>query len=90
MKKKYFAPLYILKLSIKSFVNLFVDIALTFFDRSFNSFLFEVTGLSFSSKLVFFTKSAISFLLAKCARFNLKSKISAVNLLNSGVVIYLS
>ena len=31
----------------------------------------------------------ISLLLAKFARFNLKSKNSAVNLLNSGLVIYL-
>ena len=40
--------------------------------------------------MCFFTKLAISLLLAKFARFNLKSKISAVNLLYSGVVIYLS
>ena len=30
LKEKYFAPLRILDLSIKSFVNTFVDIALTF------------------------------------------------------------
>ena len=36
------------------------------------------------------TKLAISLCLAKCARFNLKSKIYFANLLNSGVVRYLS
>ena len=61
-----------LNVSIKSFVNPFVDIALTFFDSSFNSFLFEVTVFSFLSKLVFFTKLAISFLHAKFSHFNLK------------------
>ena len=35
-------------------------------------------------------KLAISFLLVKFACFNLAAKVSAVNVLNSGVVIYLS
>ena len=43
-EEKYFAPLRILNLFIKYFVNPFVDIALTFSDNSFNSFLFEVTS----------------------------------------------
>ena len=71
----------------------FVDITLTFFYISFNSFsistcfvLFEVSFLlkffSLSSKSVFFAKSAISFLLAKFVCFNLSVKLS-VNLLNS-------
>ena len=47
----YFAPLGILNLFIKSFVNPFVDIALTFFDSSFNSFLFDVTTFSLLSFL---------------------------------------
>ena len=55
--------------------------------------LFEVTFLfkffSLSSKSIFFTKSAISQLVAKFACFNIAVKVSAVNLLNSGVVIYL-
>ena len=55
---------------MKSFVNPFVHIGLTFFDSSFYYFLFEV--FSFSSKLVFFTKLAISLLVVKFARFNLK------------------
>ena len=76
-----------LNVSIKSFVNPFVDIALTIFDSSFNSFLFDVTSLSFFSKSVFFSKVAILLLIAKFARFNFKSEISAVNLLNSGVEI---
>ena len=38
---------------------------------------------------MFFTKSAISPLVAKFACFNLPVKFSAVNLLNSGVVRYL-
>ena len=69
-------------------VNPFVDIA-TFFESSFNSFLFYVTSLVIKICL-FFTKLAISLFLAKFARFNHKSKISAINLLNSEVVIYLS
>ena len=44
-KEKYFTPLRILNLSIKSFVNPFVDIALAFFDSSFDSFLFDVIFL---------------------------------------------
>ena len=75
---------------MKSFVNPFVDIASTFFDSSFNPFLFDGTSFSVLSKSVLFTKLAISLLLAKFARFNLKSKTSAVNVLNSGVyLIYL-
>ena len=75
---------------IKCFVNPFFDISLAFSDSSLNSFLFEITVFSFSSKTVFFTKWAISFLLAKFARFSLAVKFSDVNLLNSWVVIYLS
>ena len=91
-KEKYFAPLRILDLFIKSLsdVNSFVDIALNFFDSSLNSFLFDVTPFSLLSKSVSFTKLAISLLLAKFAHFNLKSKIYATKLLNSGLVIYLS
>ena len=84
----------------KSFVNLFVDIALTFSDSLFSSFsiracfaLFEVILLSnffsLSSKSVFFTKLAILLLLAKFGFANLAAQFSAKNLLNSGVVIYL-
>ena len=82
-KEKYFDPLVILNLFIKSFVNPFLDIALTFFDSLFNSFLFDVTFLSLSSKSVCFAKLAISFLLAKFACFILAVKLSDVNLLNS-------
>ena len=89
-EQNYFTPLRILNLFSKSFVNPFVDIALTFFDSSFNSFLFEVTFYIFSSKSVFFTKAEISFLIAKFACANLAVKFSAINLLNSGVAIYLS
>ena len=63
---------------------------LTVFDSSFNPFLFNVKSFSLLSKCVFLTKLAISYLLAKFACCNLKSKFSAVNLLNFGVVIYLS
>ena len=90
-EEKYFVPLRILNLSIKSSVHLFVDLASTFLDSSFSSFLFDGTSLSLLSNSVLFTKLAISLLVAKFARFNLKSKTSAVNLLNSGVyLIYLS
>ena len=89
-EEKYVAPLRVLNLSIKSFANPFVDLALIFCDRSFNSFLFVVTSFCLLSKSVFFTKLLISLLLARFARFNRKLKISAVNVLNSGVVICLS
>ena len=39
--------------------------------------------ISVSSKSVFFTKLAISFLLTKFARANLEAKFSDVNLLSS-------
>ena len=82
-----------LNVFIKSFVISFVDIALTFSDSSFNSFppsiclvSFEVTFVLevffLSTKSVFFTKLAISFLLAKCACANLAEKFSDINLLN--------
>ena len=53
-EEKYIAPLRILNLFMKSFVNPFVDITLIFFDSSFNSFLFEVTLFILLSKSVFF------------------------------------
>ena len=52
-KEKYFAPLIILNLPNRSFVNPFVDITVTFFDSSFNSFLFDLT---------FFTYQNLSYL----------------------------
>ena len=76
-EEKHFAPLRVLNLFIKSFVNFFVALALTF-DSSFNSFLFDVTSFSLLSKSVFFRKLAISFLFVKFAYFNLVAKISAV------------
>ena len=82
-QEKYFAPLRILNLLIKYIVNLFVDIALTFFDSSFNSFLFDVTFFSLLSKSVFFTKLAISFLLAKFACFSLAVTFADVKLIHS-------
>ena len=72
-EEKYFAPLRILNLYIKSFINLFFDIALIFSDSSFNSFsrstcflLFEVkfsfTFYNLSSKSVsFYDISDITF-----------------------------
>ena len=53
-----------------------------------DTFLFRFPSLS--SKSVFFMKLPISFLLVKFGCANLAVKFSAVNLLNSGVVIYLS
>ena len=99
--KKYFATLNVLYTFIKSLVSPFVVIDLIFFDSRFNSFsastcfvLFEVKFLfnffSWSSKHVFFTKLAISILLAKFACANLEGIFAHVNLLNSWVVIYLS
>ena len=89
-----FASLRILYLFIKSFVNPFVDISLTYSDSSSNLFstsvcfvLFEVTFLFnfFSLLLIYvpFTKSAISSLVASFACSNLAAKLLAVNLLNS-------
>ena len=88
-EEKCFAPLRILNLFIRCFVNPFVDIALTFFDNSFNSFLFDVTFFSLLSKSAFFTKLAISCLLAKFAYLSLAVKFSAASFLNSWVVMYL-
>ena len=65
-------------------------IDLTFFDSSLNSFLFEITFFSLSSKSVFFTKLAISILIVEFVSANLAQKISDVNLLNSWSVIYSS
>ena len=72
------------------FLLCLVDIVLTFFDSSFNLFLFDVTFFTWLPKSALFTKLAISLCLAKFARFNLKSKLYFSKLLNSGVVIYLS
>ena len=80
-------------------VSLFVDIASTFFNSSFNSFstrtfvvLFEVTFLfiffSLSLKSVVFTKLAIPFLLVKLVCANLAAKFFTVNLLTSAVAIF--
>ena len=56
--------------------------------------LFDVTFLfnffSSGSKYVLSTKLAISLLVAKFTCANVAAKFSAVSLLNSGVVIYLS
>ena len=79
-ENKRFAPLRIIYLFIKSLVNPFLDIVLTFSYSSYELF-------SFSSKSVFFTKLPISFLLAKFACANLAVKFPAVNFLNCGVVI---
>ena len=84
-----FFPLGILNVSIKSFINPFVDNSLTCVDSLFNSFLFDVTSFGLLSKSVLFTRLELSLLLVKFARFNLNSKIYFVNLLNSVVVTYL-
>ena len=80
-EEKHFTPLTILILFMKSFVNSFVNIALTFFDSSFNLFLF---------KSVLSSTFAISLLLATFSSSNLAVIFSHVNLLNFGVVIHLS
>ena len=67
----------------------FVDIALPSSDSSCHSFLLDVTSFSLLSKYIFLAKLAISLLLAKFVSFSLAVKRSTVNLLNSGVVIYL-
>ena len=74
LKKNIVAPLDILYQFIKSFVNLFIDIASTFFDSSFSSFststpfvlfklilLLKLILIILLSKLVFSTRSEISF-----------------------------
>ena len=62
--------------SFINFVGPFVDIALTFFDSSFNSFLFDVKFFSSLSKVT------ITVLLANFACFSLAVKVSDVTLLN--------
>ena len=89
-KEKYFAPLRIPNLFIKSFANAVVDVELTFFDRSFNSILFYVTSFSLLSISVCFAKLGISLLLSKFPCLSLAAKFPDVNLLNSRVVMYLS
>ena len=89
-EEKYFAPLKILNLFIKSFVNSFVNIALTFFASSFNSSLLDVKSFSSLSKSVFFTKLAISFSLAKLACLSLAVKKFDINWSHSWVVMCLS
>ena len=64
------------------FFNPFVDIALTFFDSSFNSILFDLKLFSLLPKL-FFTNLAISFLLAKFTCLSFAVKFSDVSLSNS-------
>ena len=61
-KGKYFAPLRMLNLFIKSFVNPFLDIALTFFGSSFNVFLFDATFFSLLSKSVNFLNQLVLIL----------------------------
>ena len=61
--------------------------AATHFVLSEVTFLFKFFILS--SKSVFFTKCAISAVVANFACANLAAKFSAVNVLNSCVVIYL-
>ena len=96
--RKIFCSIKNTKFIYQAFVNLFVDITLSFSDSSLNSLststgfvLFEVTFLfkyfSLLSKSVFLTKSAKSFLLAKFACANLEVKFSGVNSLNSWVAI---
>ena len=85
-KEKYFAPLKIINLFVKSFLNPLVDIALTFSDSPFISSKF----FSLLPKSIFFTKLVISSLLAKFSYANLAVRVSYVNLLNSWLVIYLS
>ena len=63
-------------------VSLFLIVHLIHFQQV--NILFYLNELfSLSSKSVFFTKAAISFLLAKFACDNLEAKSSDVNLLNS-------
>ena len=75
LRKNILLHLRILNLFI-NFVGPFVDIALTFFDSSFNSFLFDVKFFRSLSKV------AITVLLANFACFSLAVKVSDVTLLN--------
>ena len=83
---------------VKSLVRAFADIASTFFDSLFNSFSTSTFFVSFevvflliffflTSKFLFFTKLAISFLISQFPCDNVAAAFSAVNLLNSGAVI---
>ena len=65
---------------MKSSVNPFADTNLIFFDSLFNSLLFDVTFFTWLLKSDLFMKIAISFLLAKCACFNVAAKSFDVNL----------
>ena len=79
-EEKYFAPLRILNLWIKPFVNPFLFFffyiyCFDFFDSSFTLFLF---------KSVLFTKSEISCLFAKYTCVNLAVKVIDITLLILG------
>ena len=63
---------------MKAVNNAFLDIALSFYDSLFNSFLF---------KPVFFTKLATKHLLDKFACFSLPVKFSDVTFLSSYIFI---
>ena len=65
------------------------DMPIDFQESIWAVLLFDVTLFGLLSKSVFFTKLAISFLLAKFACFSLEVKFYDVNLLNFWVLIYL-
>ena len=96
---KYFTPITIILYSFfKSFVSSFGDINLTSSNRWFSAFsasmccffvcsnIFINFFFSFSSKSVFFMKSAISFLVASFACFSSALTFSTVNVLNYWVI----
>ena len=87
-EENYFPPLRILNLFIKSFVNPFLDIAWTFFDSSANSFLTSIGHVLLEVIILFKCFRLSSKFYDICA--DLAAKVSDVNFLNSGVVIYLS
>ena len=56
-------------------MNPFVDVALTFFDNEYDSYLCDIKIFCLLSKSVFFTELVISFLLDKSASFSLAVKV---------------
>ena len=56
-------------------MNPFVDVAWTFFNNEYDSYLCDVKIFCLLSKSVFFTELAISFLLDKFASLSLAVKV---------------
>ena len=85
-----FSDSFLVNIQLITFLLLFSFRSVSFFSANTCFVLLDITFLHkffrLLSKFVFFTKVAISALVAEFACANLAAKFSAFNLLNSGVV----